>query len=649
LSGQDGTWDFLFVSDLHLSLGYDSERQAYHPREDFFFDAAFLRWLQWADRNRAEGQRWELVFVGDTFDFLPVDEEQVAAYFRERDRRAEELARDGPAQLIRTWRRQFTAPVDDQAPRRVQRLLFEDDVLRGWVRLEPVSQDQVRAEVADQVPVPAWALQVYRVHDPGLDVEGGPFVLRPLMQRSPSAVQTAPDSRPAGDRERRVGLDSAFERRYGFLPTPERSADKVTSIYEGHPVFFRALAWFVGRGHRVVFVPGNHDLELFWSQVRERVRDHIAAEYGPAFGHEVTSPPPPGFRDRIVFAPGWFYYRKGLFYAEHGNQYEPLNACGNPIRPVAPKDAGVLNPPVGSLGVICFHNHLEDVFPEWENRGQHAVVLLELLQQHPLRIVSVLVRHGMDFLRMAHRLWIVARGDRGPTPADFASVAQSAGLTPGVVEAIYRQLDTPLLMRPGLAWFLFSPGGHVVKALLLGLIVALGLTAGVLWYLVGAPALAGLIPAQSLHDPVGPALQLLTKVLLWAAPPVLYELIRRRWEKRYSVLFLCRAMQRVYRHLRSVDSELCHLVVGHDHRADVQVVGRRDDGDPVYCLNTGSWTPRFARGERRLQTLGQDVQFTFVRLMKRDRGYESRLMRWDDQAGRAERQVVPLARPTSQA
>ena len=96
-------WDYLFVSDLHVALGYDPVRRAYHAREDFFFDEAFFRWLRWADRTCAEGQRWELIFVGDTFDFFPVDCETVDRFFRARELRQQELDPAAPQQIAGYW------------------------------------------------------------------------------------------------------------------------------------------------------------------------------------------------------------------------------------------------------------------------------------------------------------------------------------------------------------------------------------------------------------------------------------------------------------------------------------------------------------------------------------------------------------------
>ena len=658
MSGDHPEWDYLFVSDLHLSLGYDPERRTYHAREDFFFDEPFFRWLRWADENCAQGRRWELVFVGDALDFFPVDQEAVAQYCRERARRQRELDLSDPRQVARYWQRQFSAAVPaERAPERTQRLIFEDDVLAGQIELVPLIPDRAPSTPPDAPPVPEWAARLYAHYRPEVAqaVRKGdvPFALRTPPEEETRALRAAgaEGAAPApGERSRQERAhqpDEAFEQRYGFLPTQEKSADKLASIYRGHPLFFRALAWFVGRGHRLVFLRGNHDLELFWPRVQKRLREFVAREYPAAFGYDEGHPLPPDFEERIDFRPGWFYYQRGAFYAEHGCQHEMLNASPNPIRPLMPRNEHLLSPDVGCLGVLCLHNHLESAHPEWENRGDHTRVLVDLIRREPFKMLAILIRHAPDFFRMARRLWLAGKEkDLGPTEEDFRQYAGIAGLGPGMVRKIYDEGDTPLLLRRPLAWILFSPGGHVVKVLILLALAALAVGLGALWYLVAAPALAGLIPGDFPYATAGSALQLLAKVLLWLAPPAVVALVRRR-KKQQTGPFLSKAAHRIYAHLQGEDPSLRYYIAGHDHHPDTRIVERKEDGRHVYYLNTGSWTPWFAEGEQRLRTLGQEVQFTFARLVKDDGGYEADLLRWNDDAGRADPQIVPAARTSS--
>ncbi|HIE39198.1 MAG TPA: hypothetical protein EYH30_06915 [Anaerolineales bacterium] len=644
--------DYLFISDLHVSLGYDPERRAYHAREDFFFDDAFFRWLQWANGTCPPDRRWELVFVGDGFDFLPVDLEMVHRYFEARDRRWKELDPADRGQAVAYWRRQFGGdehlPPHERVPDWIRWLFFEDDAREGRVRLTPAPRRELLT-MAPEAIAPDWAVHLYGGLDPSIEEaarEIAPaFGLgRPLREPEVAFQVVEGEAPPRPERDRLQ--EETFEQRYGFLPTQAKSMARLYFIYRGHPVFFRALAWFVGQGHRVTFLRGNHDLELFWPGVQALLRRFVAREHPAAFDDRPSPPPLPDLDERITFRPGWFYYRPGLFYAEHGNQYEPINSCPNFLRPLLPTDPRLLNPPVGNVGVTTVVANMEDEYPEWENRGKHAVVIKELVRRYPHQAFLIVTRHVRDFLWMAQRLWQATQGEKQePTEEDFRQYASSVGLPPETVRAIYYEWDPPLLVRHPLAWFLFSPGGHVLKALLVLLVAALAVGGGLLWYLVIAPFLASLIPPNFLSTTIGPALQLLGKILLWLLPPLALEAVRRSLARWYPHPLMYWAARRVHRHLRETDRHLRFYILGHDHKTDVRIVERKPDHKHVYYLNTGCWFPEFVEGTRRLQTLGQDVQFTFVRLVQRQEGVEADLLRWNDDAGRAEQQIVPPARP----
>ena len=201
----------------------------------------------------------------------------------------------------------------------------------------------------------------------------------------------------------------------------------------------------------------------------------------------------------------------------------------------------------------------------------------------------------------------------------------------------------PLLLRRRLAWLLFSPWGHVVKAVVLLALAGLVAAGAVLWYLLLSPALAELIPDGALSATTGPALRLLVKILLWLAPPSAYRLVKRWLAKQHPEHFLYHAARRIHNELRKRDTGLRFIIHGHDHQPDTRPLSRTADGRLAYYLNTGTWTPTFAEEERRLQTLGREVQFTFARLAKAANGYEAHLLRWNDDAGRVEPQMVPPA------
>jgi UDP-2,3-diacylglucosamine pyrophosphatase LpxH len=111
---------------------------------------------------------------------------------------------------------------------------------------------------------------------------------------------------------------SNLEKKRGLFPRAERAHFKIKVILEDHFVFAEALADFVQRGHRVVFVMGNHDLELHYSETQEEIRH--ALKLTEQSDHQV----------RFV---EWFYISNEDTLIEHGNQYDPYCLCEDPINP----------------------------------------------------------------------------------------------------------------------------------------------------------------------------------------------------------------------------------------------------------------------------------------------------------------------------
>ncbi len=71
-----------------------------------------------------------------------------------------------------------------------------------------------------------------------------------------------------------------------------------------HPDLFISLRVFMEKGHRVVLVPGNHDIDIFWPRVRDRLVEELGGPDSDHFHFESSG-----------------IYRTGSLYVEHGNQY----------------------------------------------------------------------------------------------------------------------------------------------------------------------------------------------------------------------------------------------------------------------------------------------------------------------------------------
>lgn len=111
---------------------------------------------------------------------------------------------------------------------------------------------------------------------------------------------------------------SRLERLRGLYPREERSRFKIEVILNDHPEFVQSLKDFILKGHRVVFVIGNHDLELHFPKVQLEILNHFGL--------------PDDMKNQIRFVE-WFYVSNGDTLIEHGNQYDPYCVCEDPINP----------------------------------------------------------------------------------------------------------------------------------------------------------------------------------------------------------------------------------------------------------------------------------------------------------------------------
>lgn len=106
------------------------------------------------------------------------------------------------------------------------------------------------------------------------------------------------------------------------MPSEEwMSLYKADRIVEDHKAWFGALRTFLtgSDDRRVVFVIGNHDVELHWPSVQARIIEAIDL--------------PDDALDRVTFAPS-FYISGEDTYVSHGHLYDPLCTEPTPSNPL---------------------------------------------------------------------------------------------------------------------------------------------------------------------------------------------------------------------------------------------------------------------------------------------------------------------------
>ncbi len=128
---------------------------------------------------------------------------------------------------------------------------------------------------------------------------------------------------------------SWLERRRGLASEEPKSRFKIAVILKDHDIWRQSIRDFIRAGNRVVFVIGNHDMELHWPGVQRDILDLLELK-----GEE---------RDRVRFCE-WFYVSNRDTLVEHGNQYDTYSVCPNPVNPLIRKRSRILvRIPFGNL------------------------------------------------------------------------------------------------------------------------------------------------------------------------------------------------------------------------------------------------------------------------------------------------------------
>jgi len=141
------------------------------------------------------------------------------------------------------------------------------------------------------------------------------------------SVTKLPDGLPEGAPE---GAHVNWLARLRGLASEEwMSLFKIDTILSAHPDWIASLTRFIRRGGRVVFVIGNHDVELHWPSVQLRVREVLGVN--STSGERPIGEQPED--DPVVFCP-WFYLSQGDTYISHGHLYDNLCSTETAIDPI---------------------------------------------------------------------------------------------------------------------------------------------------------------------------------------------------------------------------------------------------------------------------------------------------------------------------
>ena len=428
-------------------------------------------------------------------------------------------------------------------------------------------------------------------------------------------VTSVPHDSEASFRHFRV---SNFEKKFGLNSSAKKSIYKLDRIAAGHPAFFRALANFIADGFELVVIRGNHDLELYFTEVKERMLEHLVYQ-DDRLTVETA-------RARVSFYE-WFYLEPDRVYIEHGNQYDAGNSIRYPFHPIlamkktARERDRILDYPLGSNFVRFFYNRVRLLDPYSPRIVSFDHYLSFIKRYNLFDVWKVYKDHYPHFLAALGTAPEI--GSAGASEDENARQKTDFGAFAGsrIPEDMITQLSE---LKPPPA-----PAGKasVVKEMITAVMrrafrfsllafIAIFLWAGVLQIIDNVPGVT-----------VNAFLTALFAVISLGAMITIWIHLDRKLRRREGITDTSK-MPGIAEKIAAI-AGVDMVLMGHSHRADY----RRIDSGRRFYANSGTWTSvdnpfaRFIRDARRM---------TFLHVV----GDAVSLKRWNDDAGRLD--DVPL-------
>lgn len=350
------------------------------------------------------------------------------------------------------------------------------------------------------------------------------------------------------DAPRVVNGESVF---HDLPRTAEHALPALRAILDDHPGILAALGRVLADGHWVVFVSGNHDVQLTLPEVRAQLAARLAdaaVEASPGCSRDRA-------RARVAFR-AWFHETADGIVVEHGHQYDAYCCYRHPMAPFDQGDKAEIPPTMGSLSTRLlisrmgyFNPHVDTSYmlsaygyvAHWARYylfSRRSIAMA--FAGGAARTVVELARRRLPFSRARRRQDTLAAARETGSP--LTAVARHARLfaSPAGLQTVMRELWIDRIAVAGVM-LLLGAGSFVASRgpMLAGLVIAPTLFAT---YEVS-------VPKKELDD---------------------------TWR---SVQRTTRLVARAHR-ARAV-------VLGHTHHAE----GVWDDG--VFYGNTGSWSPAY--------------------------------------------------------
>lgn len=233
-------------------------------------------------------------------------------------------------------------------------------------------------------------------------------------------ILTLPDNREVDWLSKRRGLGSE----------EWMSLFKMDVIINDHPIWFGAVKNFITSGNRVVFIVGNHDIELYWPSVQQRIYDALNTD-----------------EDSVIFCNS-FYISEQDTYISHSHQFDPNCVVKDTINPLIQIGSNpmmrlpfgdqatryVLNG-IGWLNPHCHTNYIKSI-------SEYFSLLVKYLRAQPLMVWSWLWGSIATFLLSLRDHLMPSLRDPLLIEEKISNIAERSNATPAMVRRL-RALRSP--------------------------------------------------------------------------------------------------------------------------------------------------------------------------------------------------------------
>ncbi|GIL17231.1 MAG: hypothetical protein BroJett040_09820 [Oligoflexia bacterium] len=233
---------------------------------------------------------------------------------------------------------------------------------------------------------------------------------------------------------------SWLEKKRGLYPRPERSFYKINRILQDHHIFVKGLRDFILKGNQVVFVIGNHDLELHFTEVQQEILHNLSL--------------PTKYVSQVRFA-DWFYISNQDTLIEHGNQYDAYCTCEDPINPfIQGYNHKAIRLPFGNLATRYIMNGLGFFNPHVDSNyimslSEYVRFFLKyMIQAQPELILTWFVGSLLTLWRSVIDRMEVPIRDPLKIEDRVNAIAQRSNATPRMVRELKELFVAPASSNP---------------------------------------------------------------------------------------------------------------------------------------------------------------------------------------------------------